>query len=72
MSMLFVFTAVGLVLFLFGIVALVWSIRSGQLDDLDTPAMRMLHDDAPPKSLPGTSCVQSTDEQVKPISSERS
>jgi cbb3-type cytochrome oxidase maturation protein len=23
----------------------VWSARSGQFDDLDTPAVRMLHDD---------------------------
>lgn len=32
--------------------AAVWAFaratRTGQYDDLDTPAMRMLHDDAPP------------------------
>ena len=28
-----------------GIMALVWSIRSGQFDDLETPAQRMLGDD---------------------------
>jgi NAD(P)-dependent dehydrogenase (short-subunit alcohol dehydrogenase family) len=27
------------------VVAFVWSARSGQLDDLETPAVRMLHDD---------------------------
>jgi cbb3-type cytochrome oxidase maturation protein len=27
--------------------AFVWSARSGQMDDLDTPAVRMLHDDDP-------------------------
>jgi cbb3-type cytochrome oxidase maturation protein len=70
--MLFVFTAVGLVLFLFGIAALVWSIRSGQLDDLDTPARRMLHEDAPPKSLSASPAIPSTDAPLKPTSSERS
>jgi cbb3-type cytochrome oxidase maturation protein len=25
--------------------AFIWSARSGQFDDLDTPAVRMLHDD---------------------------
>ena len=28
------------------VLAFVWSARSGQLDDLETPAVRMLHDDA--------------------------
>ncbi len=28
-----------------GLVAFRWAVRSGQLDDLDTPALRMLHDD---------------------------
>jgi cbb3-type cytochrome oxidase maturation protein len=49
MTMLFVFTALGLALFVIGIFALIWSIRSGQMDDLDTPALRMLNDDAKPK-----------------------
>ena len=49
MSMLFVFTGLGLLLFIGAVAALIWSIRSGQLDDLDTPARRMLTDDASPK-----------------------
>lgn len=49
MSMLFVFTGLGLLLFIGAVAALVWSIRSGQLDDLDTPARRMLTDEASPK-----------------------
>ena len=53
MGMLFVFTGLGLVLFIGAVAALVWSIRSGQLDDLETPAMRMLTDDAAPQA--GTS-----------------
>lgn len=49
MSMLFVFTGLGLLLFIGAVAALIWSIRSGQLDDLDTPARRMLTDEASPK-----------------------
>ena len=49
MGMLFVFTGLGLLLFIGAVAALIWSIRSGQLDDLDTPARRMLNDDASPK-----------------------
>jgi len=49
MSMLFVFTGLGLLLFIGAVAALIWSIRSGQLDDLDTPAMRLLSDDAAPR-----------------------
>ena len=48
MGMLFVFTSLGMLLFIVAVAALIWSIRSGQLDDLDTPAMRLLVDDAAP------------------------
>jgi len=30
----------------------VWAVRSGQYDDLETPPVRMLFDDAPPRPLP--------------------
>ena len=52
MGMLFVFTGIGLVLFIGAMIALIWSIRSGQLDDLDTPALRLLNDDAAPSPPP--------------------
>jgi cbb3-type cytochrome oxidase maturation protein len=29
------------------VVAFVWAVRHGQLDDLDTPPLRMLHDEEP-------------------------
>ena len=48
MGMLFVFTSLGILLFIGAVAALIWSIRSGQLDDLDTPAIRVLVDDAAP------------------------
>ena len=34
------------------VVAFAWTVRSGQLDDVDTPPHRILFDDEPPKSRP--------------------
>lgn len=31
------------------VAAFAWTVRSGQLDDLDTPPRRILYDDDPPK-----------------------
>jgi cbb3-type cytochrome oxidase maturation protein len=40
-----------------GLGAFLWSLRSGQFDDLDGAAVRILNEDAPPHStsIPGTS-----------------
>ena len=43
----FALIAVGGALFLLALAGLVVLVRSGQLDDLGTPALRMLHDDEP-------------------------
>lgn len=43
--MLYLLTGVGLALFVVAVAALVGLVRSGQLDDLDTPPARMLADD---------------------------
>lgn len=53
MTILYLFLAIALVIFVTGIAALVWSIRSGQYDDLDTPALRVLGEDCP-ASAPST------------------
>jgi cbb3-type cytochrome oxidase maturation protein len=45
MDLLLIFAAAGLVLFVAALLALTWAVRSGQMDDLDTPAMRVLTDD---------------------------
>lgn len=45
MSVLYVVLPLALVIVAAAVVAFVWSARSGQFDDLDTPAVRMLHDD---------------------------
>ncbi len=45
MSVLFLVVPLALVVVGAAVAAWVWSARSGQFDDLDTPAVRMLHDD---------------------------
>jgi len=49
--MLYLLTGIGLTLFVIAVAALIGLVRSGQLDDLDTPPARMLADD-PPAVLP--------------------
>jgi len=43
--------------------AFIWAVRSGQYDDTSTPSMRVVLDDAPPKSTkkPLTSKTETTD-----------
>lgn len=48
MSILYVLVPVALGIVLMAVAAFVWSARSGQFDDLDTPALRPLIDDDQP------------------------
>ncbi|CAN5138619.1 hypothetical protein BH09GEM1_BH09GEM1_19450 [soil metagenome] len=45
MSVIYVVLPIALVIVGLAVAAFVWSVRTGQLDDLETPAVRMLHDD---------------------------
>jgi cbb3-type cytochrome oxidase maturation protein len=49
MSVLYVLLPLSLVLAAAAVVAFVWAVRSGQMDDLDTPSLRVLveEDEAP-------------------------
>lgn len=49
MSVLFVLVPLAILLVAIFVGAYVWSTRSGQFDDLTTPAMRVVHDDVPVK-----------------------
>ena len=49
MSVLFVLVPVALLLVVVFVAAYAWSARSGQFDDLTTPAMRALHEDPGPR-----------------------
>ncbi len=46
MSIVYVLLPVALLLAIAGVIAFIWSVRQGQYDDLETPAMRVLHEDA--------------------------
>jgi cbb3-type cytochrome oxidase maturation protein len=49
MSILYIALPVALVLVASSVAAFWWALRRGQFDDLDTPAVRILHDrDDPP------------------------
>jgi len=48
MSMVFILLPLALLIAGGMLVVFIWAARSGQFDDLETPARRMLHDDDPP------------------------
>ena len=45
MSVIFLVLPLALVIVAAAVAAFVWATRRGQYDDLDTPAIRALHDD---------------------------
>jgi len=47
MSVLYIAVPAVLVLALIGIAGFIWSVRGGQMDDLETPGIRALLDDDP-------------------------
>ena len=47
MTVVYIILPLALVIAIGGLVAFIWAARSGQFDDLDTPSMRLLHDDEP-------------------------
>ncbi len=48
MSVVYIALPVALLLALAGVIAFIWAVRSGQLDDLETPSQRILGDDDEP------------------------
>ena len=45
MSVIYILLPAAAALAVAGVVAFIWAVRRGLLDDLDTPAVRVLHDD---------------------------
>jgi cbb3-type cytochrome oxidase maturation protein len=45
MSVIYIVLPLAIAVVAVAVLAFVWSARTGQLDDLETPAVRMLHDD---------------------------
>jgi cbb3-type cytochrome oxidase maturation protein len=52
LDVLYLLIPASLVLAVAALLLFVWAIQSGQFDDLETPALRILFDDAPPPSEP--------------------
>jgi cbb3-type cytochrome oxidase maturation protein len=53
MSVIFLVLPLALLIVLGAVGAYIWAVRRGQFDDLDTPAVRLLHDDDAPSTAPG-------------------
>ena len=47
MTVLYVIFPLALIVAAIAVGAFIWAARAGQFDDMDTPAMRMLHDQDP-------------------------
>jgi cbb3-type cytochrome oxidase maturation protein len=45
MAIIYILLPAALVLAIAAVIGFIWAVRSGQMDDLDTPATRILHDD---------------------------
>jgi len=55
MSVLYIVLPLAILIAIAAVAAFIWMVRGGQLDDLDSPALRMLHDDAdPPRPEPSS------------------
>lgn len=52
MTILLLLIPLSLVLLVVAIGAFAWAVRKGQFDDLETPALDILHDDAKPAPEP--------------------
>lgn len=63
MSVLFLLLPLALLLAAIAVAVFVWAARTGQFDDLETPAIRILHDD-PPRALP-------VDDESSPLHEQR-
>jgi cbb3-type cytochrome oxidase maturation protein len=54
MGLWLLFLTIGFTGLAVSVIALVWAVRSGQWDDLETPAVRALDDDDEPSPAPAT------------------
>ena len=52
MSAIYIALPIALLLALAGVLAFIWAVRSGQMDDLETPALRIFGEDDERKSPP--------------------
>jgi cbb3-type cytochrome oxidase maturation protein len=60
-SVVYIALPIALLLALAGVIAFIWAVRSGQLDDLETPSLRILGEDdeqPPPPAPPGSKSAE--------------
>ncbi|WP_461072603.1 cbb3-type cytochrome oxidase assembly protein CcoS [Spirosoma horti] len=69
MSILFFMIGISLVMALGFLGAFIWSMRTGQQDDLYTPSLRMLLDDRPPDELPNQGIPAESSHRTSPKTS---
>ncbi len=50
MDIIYLLLPISILLALIGLAAYIWSVKNGQFDDLETPAIRMLFDDQEKKT----------------------
>jgi cbb3-type cytochrome oxidase maturation protein len=53
MSAIFIVLPLALLFVIVALIVFARAVRSGQFDDLDTPGVRLLHDDEPPEDDDG-------------------
>jgi cbb3-type cytochrome oxidase maturation protein len=63
MTVLYLVLPLALVVAGLAVAAFIWTVRSGQLDDVDTPPRRILLDDSPVHASPGPSAGRSGAEE---------
>ena len=52
MSVIYIVLPLAMLVALGAVVVFIRAVRHGQFDDLETPGMRVLHDDEPPRDSP--------------------
>lgn len=63
MSAIYLLLPLGLLIMAAAIAAFVWAVRDGQLDDLETPAVRVLFDDERLAPEAGSEAARSEDDE---------
>lgn len=50
MSVLYLVVPLALAMVLVAVLAFIWAAKTGQFDDIETPGLRVLHDEAPARA----------------------
>jgi cbb3-type cytochrome oxidase maturation protein len=66
MSVVYIVLPLALLVVGVAVAAFLWAAKRGQFDDLDTPAMRALHEDAPAPTTNPTTAPIAKEEDDRP------